>query len=104
MGFLQPSPPPFDLEEWRARPYLARLKPNAQDWVLHGFGAPGIVYVLYAIKLIALHLRRLDFLSHMGHDRHRIGSMARNRTHGMGHPPDIVHMNHGWIELPHESA
>jgi len=52
MGFLQPSPPPFDLEEWRARPYLARLKPNAQDWVFNGFGAPGIVYVLYAIKLI----------------------------------------------------
>jgi transmembrane protein DUF3556 len=52
MGFLQPSPPPFDLEEWRARPYLARLKPNAQDWVFNGFGAPGIVYVLYALKLI----------------------------------------------------
>ena len=53
MGFLQPAPPPFDLDEWRARPFLARLKPNAQDWVLHGFGAPGIVYVLYTMKLIA---------------------------------------------------
>ena len=21
----------------------------------------------------------------------------------MGHPPDVVHMNHGWIELNHES-
>src|SRR5258706_5729099 len=52
MGFLQPSPPPFDLEEWRAKPFLARLKPNAQDWVLNGFGAPGIVYVLYIVKLI----------------------------------------------------
>jgi len=52
MGFLQPAPPPFDLDEWRARPFLARLKPNAQDWVLHGFGAPGIVYVLYTMKLI----------------------------------------------------
>ncbi|HJT38408.1 MAG TPA: DUF3556 domain-containing protein [Actinomycetota bacterium] len=52
MGFLQPAPPPFDLDEWRARPFLARLKPNTQDWVLHGFGAPGVVYVLYTMKLI----------------------------------------------------
>ena len=27
MGWFQPTPPPFDLEEWRAKPYLARLKP-----------------------------------------------------------------------------
>ncbi|MGZ4242124.1 MAG: DUF3556 domain-containing protein [Actinomycetota bacterium] len=52
MGFLQPAPPPFDLEEWKAKPFLSRLKPNAQDWALNGFGAPGIVYVLYAVKLL----------------------------------------------------
>jgi hypothetical protein len=52
MGFLQPSPPPFDLEEWRSKPFLARLKPNAQDWAMNGFGVPGIVYVLYTVKLI----------------------------------------------------
>jgi transmembrane protein DUF3556 len=52
MGFLQPAPPPFDLEEWKARPYLARIKPNAQEWALNGFGAPGIVYLLYAVKLL----------------------------------------------------
>src|SRR5439155_15415920 len=52
MGFLQPSPPPFDLEEWKAKPFLARLKPNVQDWAMNGFGAPGIVYVLYLAKLL----------------------------------------------------
>ncbi|MDX6699507.1 MAG: hypothetical protein QOE65_2904 [Solirubrobacteraceae bacterium] len=52
MGFLQPSPPPFDLEEWKAKPYLARLKANAQDWAVNGFGTPGAVYLLYAVKLV----------------------------------------------------
>lgn len=52
MGFLRPSPPPFDLEEWGAKPYLSRLKPNAQDWAVNGFGAPYVVYLLYAVKLI----------------------------------------------------
>jgi hypothetical protein len=52
MSFLQPAPPPFDLEAWRAKPYLARLKANCQDWAVNGFGAPDIVFLLYAIKLV----------------------------------------------------
>jgi hypothetical protein len=52
MGFLTPSPPPFELEEWRAKPHLARLKPLVQDWGLNGFGSPSAVYLLYALKLV----------------------------------------------------
>src|SRR3954453_23229776 len=52
MGFVQPEPPPFDLDEWRAKPYLARIKANCQDWAVNGFGTPGVVYLLYVVKLI----------------------------------------------------
>jgi hypothetical protein len=52
MGFVQPAPPPFDLDEWKRKPFLARLKPVVQDWVLNGFGAPGLIYLLYVIKLV----------------------------------------------------
>ena len=52
MGFIQPSPPPFDLEEWRAKPYLTRLKLNCQDWAVNGFAPPGAVYLLYVVKLV----------------------------------------------------
>jgi hypothetical protein len=52
MGFLQPTPPPFDLEEWRAKPYLTRLKLNCQDWAVNGFAPPTAVYLLYAVKLV----------------------------------------------------
>jgi transmembrane protein DUF3556 len=52
MGFLQPTPPPFDLEEWRAKPYLTRLKLNCQDWAVNGFAPPDAVYLLYVVKLI----------------------------------------------------
>ena len=51
MPFLTPSPPPFDLEEWKRQPFLTRLKANAQDWAVNGFGTPGVVYVLYIVKL-----------------------------------------------------
>src|SRR3954449_3926882 len=52
MGFFQPSPPPFDLEEWRSKPHLSRLKPLVQDWGGNGFGSPSFVYLAYALKLI----------------------------------------------------
>ena len=52
MGFTTPRPPPFDLDEWRAKPYLGRLKANAQDWAVNGFGTPSAVYLLYIVKLV----------------------------------------------------
>src|SRR3954465_7514094 len=52
MGFVQPSPPPFDLEEWGSQPYLTRLRMNCQDWAVNGFAPPGAVYLLYIIKLV----------------------------------------------------
>ena len=53
MGFTTPAPPPFDVEEWKRRPHLERIKPLAQDWGLNGFGTPTAVYLLYVLKLIA---------------------------------------------------
>lgn len=52
MGFMSPSPPPFEIEEWRQRPYRERLKPLAQDWAVNGIGVPQAVYLLYVVKLV----------------------------------------------------
>jgi len=52
MGFMQPTPPPFEYEEWRRRPHLERIKVLAQDWALNGFGTPYFVYLLYVVKLV----------------------------------------------------
>src|SRR5947209_7535895 len=52
MSFLQPAQPPFDLQEWKAKPYLERLKANCQDWAINGFGTPEVVYLLYFVKLV----------------------------------------------------
>ncbi len=52
MGFIAPSAPPVDIEEWEGRPYLERIKPLAQDWAINGFGTPTAVYLLYVVKLL----------------------------------------------------
>ena len=52
MGFLQPPPPPFDLEEWREQPFLDPAQGARQDWAVNGFGAPDGVYLLYVVKLV----------------------------------------------------
>jgi Transmembrane protein of unknown function (DUF3556) len=52
MSFFSPTPPPFDLDEWKQKPHLTRLKPLVQDWGENGFGSPTAVYLLYAFKLV----------------------------------------------------
>ncbi len=52
MGFIAPSPPPVDVEEWKQLPYLQRIKPLAQDWAINGFGTPTAVYLAYVVKLV----------------------------------------------------
>jgi hypothetical protein len=52
MGFLAPTPPPFDVEQWQALPHHQKLKPLAEDWAVNGFGTPYAVYLLYAVKLV----------------------------------------------------
>jgi len=51
MGFIEPAPPPFDVDEWRRKSHFERIKPLAQDWALNGFGTPYFVYLLYAVKV-----------------------------------------------------
>jgi len=53
MGLLDPTPPPFEVAEWRRLPHLQRIKPLAQDWALNGFGTPVAVYFLYVFKVFA---------------------------------------------------
>jgi hypothetical protein len=53
MGFIAPTPPPFDVQEWKKKPHLERVKPLAQDWAVNGFGTPYAVYLLYIVKLVA---------------------------------------------------
>jgi hypothetical protein len=52
MGLLDPTPPPFEVAEWRRLPHLQRIKPLAQDWALNGFGTPTAVYFLYVFKIL----------------------------------------------------
>ena len=52
MGFIAPSPPPVDIEEWKQLSYLERIRPLAQDWAVNGFGTPVAVYLLYLVKLV----------------------------------------------------
>ena len=63
MGFLSPTPPPFDLDEWRAKPHLSRIKPLAQDWAVNGFGTPDAVYLLYVVKLSCSRSARFALIS-----------------------------------------
>lgn len=52
MPFVAPSQPPFDVEQWAAMPYRRRVRMMCETWVLQGFGAPGVAYLFYALKIL----------------------------------------------------
>jgi hypothetical protein len=63
MGFIAPDLPDIDLEEWRSRPHLQRLRPLAQHWAENGFGTPYAVYLLYVVKLVGYVLGAIAVIS-----------------------------------------
>src|SRR5690606_34555001 len=50
MGFIKPSLPEVDFEEWGRQPHARRIRPATQHWVENGFGTPPAIYVLYGVK------------------------------------------------------
>ena len=51
MQFPSIKLPDIDLGEWRSRSHHGRLEPLAKDWALNGFGTPGLIYVVYLVKV-----------------------------------------------------
>jgi hypothetical protein len=51
MGFLNPTVPPVDPQEFLQRPFRDRMRYLAGFWVDNGFGTPRVVHVIYLVKL-----------------------------------------------------
>ncbi|MFI5688734.1 DUF3556 domain-containing protein [Streptomyces sp. NPDC051636] len=63
MGFLAPDTADVDIQQWRSRPYQQRIRPLAEHWVMHGFGTPRIVHLLYLVKITAYALGGMAVVS-----------------------------------------
>ena len=51
MGFVSPTLPDLDVDQWRALPRAERTKAMQQHWTLNGFGTPYAIYLLYIVKI-----------------------------------------------------
>jgi hypothetical protein len=51
MGFMKSDLPDVDLETFRERPHLERMKILSRHWVEYGFGTPWSVHLLYVVKI-----------------------------------------------------
>ncbi|MCA4726469.1 DUF3556 domain-containing protein [Mycolicibacterium fortuitum] len=52
MGFVRPTLPEVDLDEFLRLPLQERLRIMSLKWVDHGLGAPRMIHVLYIVKLV----------------------------------------------------
>jgi len=52
MGFVKPTLPDVDFEEFVRMPLMERIRIMTTKWADHGLGAPRMIHVLYIVKLI----------------------------------------------------
>jgi len=55
MGFLNPTVPEVDPQEFLQRPFLDRMRTLAAFWVDNGFGTPRMVHLIYVVKLLVFY-------------------------------------------------
>jgi hypothetical protein len=51
MGFLDPTPTPYDPLVWRRAPFAERGRMVCEAWAMQGYGSPPGVFAFYALKL-----------------------------------------------------
>ncbi|OKH74979.1 membrane protein [Mycobacterium sp. SWH-M3] len=52
MGFVKPTLPDVDFEEFLRMPLMERIRIMTTKWADHGLGAPRMIHVLYIVKLV----------------------------------------------------
>lgn len=52
MGFVKPTLPAVDYEEFLRMPLMERIRIMCLKWVDQGYGAPRMIHVLYIVKLV----------------------------------------------------
>ena len=52
MGFVKPTVPDVDYEEFLRMPLMERIRIMCLKWVDQGYGAPRMIHVLYIVKLV----------------------------------------------------
>ena len=55
MGFMNPTSPPVDPQEFLQRPFLDRMRYLATFWADNGFGSPRVFHVIYILKVAILY-------------------------------------------------
>ncbi|MEM9730619.1 MAG: DUF3556 domain-containing protein [Myxococcota bacterium] len=48
---LSPKLPPYDISEWKKKPFPERTKMVCQSWALQGYGTPWPIYLVYILKI-----------------------------------------------------
>lgn len=53
MGFLRPTLPVVDFDEWSRGSRAEKIRPMARHWAEVGFGTPVVLHLFYVVKILA---------------------------------------------------
>lgn len=51
MNLPKPLAPPYDIRDWRRKPFAQRLRMVCLAWAMQGYGTPWPIYVVYLLKV-----------------------------------------------------
>jgi len=49
---FKPALPPYEISEWKAKPFADRVRMVCQAWAVQGYGTPVFVYSFYLLKIV----------------------------------------------------
>lgn len=52
MGFMRPTLPDLDIDEFRRLPRRDRIRVSVQHWAEYGFGTPKAILLIYVLKIV----------------------------------------------------
>ena len=56
MALVRPTLPPYDVQEWRQKPFPERARMVCESWAMQGYGTPAAIFLAYLVKIVALYV------------------------------------------------
>lgn len=52
---MRPTLPPYDVHEWRQKPFPERARMVCESWAMQGYGTPLVIHLAYLVKILLLY-------------------------------------------------
>jgi hypothetical protein len=56
VALVRPTLPPYDVHEWRQKPFPERARMVCESWAMQGYGTPLVIHLAYLVKILLVYI------------------------------------------------